>query len=384
MSTSERRVKYREIYEVLRKRIRTGEYRPGEQIPSLNQLCTAFNVSQITVRQAISALVNEGLLDRVQGKGNFVTSTPATPVTIALIFPHLYTDLETHPTAIFDRLYSIPLIGAIEQSTREQQVNLVLWIDDDDLATERAHLQRALNRQVDAAIVFYIGEYQNLDILNELRISGVPLVLIDRYPAGWTGNYVVTDSFAGAHQAVETLMHHGFTRIYFLAPQEQNSSTLSRIDGVIAQLRGRSVYTDDLIKVLASWTSTEVNQEACAVTHEIITREPGRFALFASNMQIFSGACKALQERYIDMSQVGLACFDTPPINMPADTTFIRVTQPLEQMGRESVRIVMEALAGRTESQQCALPPTVQLASNHGFISLLDDMAFSRPSPAKS
>lgn len=44
----------------------------GDAVPSERELCDRFGVSRMTVRQAIDALVNEGLLVREQGRGTFV------------------------------------------------------------------------------------------------------------------------------------------------------------------------------------------------------------------------------------------------------------------------------------------------------------------------
>lgn len=44
----------------------------GATIPSERELCEEFGVSRMTVRQAVDALVVEGLLERVQGRGTFV------------------------------------------------------------------------------------------------------------------------------------------------------------------------------------------------------------------------------------------------------------------------------------------------------------------------
>ncbi len=53
----------------------THELAVGEAIPSERLLCERFGVSRMTVRQAVDALVVEGLLHREQGRGTFVAPT---------------------------------------------------------------------------------------------------------------------------------------------------------------------------------------------------------------------------------------------------------------------------------------------------------------------
>lgn len=60
------------ISEKLREQIFSGEYSPGEQLPSEHQLMLQFDVSRITVRRAIANLVNQGLVVSHRGKGVFV------------------------------------------------------------------------------------------------------------------------------------------------------------------------------------------------------------------------------------------------------------------------------------------------------------------------
>lgn len=64
-------LKYVEVREFLHS-IATQELRPGDPVPSERELCDRFGVSRMTVRQAVDALVVDGLLQRVQGSGTFV------------------------------------------------------------------------------------------------------------------------------------------------------------------------------------------------------------------------------------------------------------------------------------------------------------------------
>lgn len=56
----------------MRRRIVTGEWPPGHQLPTLEQIAEEFGVSRVTVRQAAERLEREGLIWRHRGKGTFV------------------------------------------------------------------------------------------------------------------------------------------------------------------------------------------------------------------------------------------------------------------------------------------------------------------------
>jgi GntR family transcriptional regulator len=60
------------ISEQLRDRILTGQYQPGDRLPSEHQLMAEFEVSRITARRAIANLTQQGLVTVRRGKGVFV------------------------------------------------------------------------------------------------------------------------------------------------------------------------------------------------------------------------------------------------------------------------------------------------------------------------
>lgn len=64
---------YKEIYSSLRAKIYSGEYKPGDILPSENALCGRFGVSRETVRKSLKALENEGLIYSKMKVGYFVS-----------------------------------------------------------------------------------------------------------------------------------------------------------------------------------------------------------------------------------------------------------------------------------------------------------------------
>lgn len=65
---------YQQIKALITQSLQSGEWRPGELIPSEVELANRFKVSQGTVRKAIDELAAENLVVRRQGKGTFVAT----------------------------------------------------------------------------------------------------------------------------------------------------------------------------------------------------------------------------------------------------------------------------------------------------------------------
>lgn len=144
---------YRQIKSLLMQRLESGEWRPGEAIPSESELAVRFNVSQGTVRKAIDELAAENLLLRRQGKGTFVAS-------------------HDDPRAFFRFLRLVPLAGGIEQA---QSIPLECW---------RAKAGPEVARMLE----LNIGDPINI-VRRLLQFAGKPVVVDEIYlPGGIFGN----------------------------------------------------------------------------------------------------------------------------------------------------------------------------------------------------
>jgi GntR family transcriptional regulator len=67
---------YYQLYEILRKNILEGVWKPGDILPTETELLEKYELSRTTVRQSLDMLVNDGLIYRKRGLGSFV-SQPA-------------------------------------------------------------------------------------------------------------------------------------------------------------------------------------------------------------------------------------------------------------------------------------------------------------------
>lgn len=63
---------YRQVYDIIVRKVAQGQWRPGESLPSEQALAAELGVSQGTMRKVLDALTAEKLLERRQGKGTFI------------------------------------------------------------------------------------------------------------------------------------------------------------------------------------------------------------------------------------------------------------------------------------------------------------------------
>jgi len=66
---------YSRVSNIIYNKIISGHYEPGEKLPTEDELALSYGVSKITIRNALSRLETEGLINRIRAKGTFVTGT---------------------------------------------------------------------------------------------------------------------------------------------------------------------------------------------------------------------------------------------------------------------------------------------------------------------
>ena len=83
-----------QVFDQLREQILAGDWKPGDKLPSENELAAQFGVSRVTVRNALQKLSGLGLLETHFGEGSFVRGA-GTEAALNQLVPLLYLGRET-------------------------------------------------------------------------------------------------------------------------------------------------------------------------------------------------------------------------------------------------------------------------------------------------
>ena len=68
---------HRQIADEIAARVRAGEWKPGERVPTTDEFADEYGVSEATAYRALSLLIYSGLLRGESGRGRFVAERAA-------------------------------------------------------------------------------------------------------------------------------------------------------------------------------------------------------------------------------------------------------------------------------------------------------------------
>lgn len=209
-------IKFREIAENLKDRINSAVYKQGDTIPSEMQLIKEFNVSRITVRNALSLLVNDGYLGRSQGKGTVVLSRESKEsrlrkgLAFGVLSPDFSEDIPTDERTIVN--------GAILKHVTLWQANLSLFsfrTDDNQLDYMKEIVSRNM---VDGLFIGHFGKYNRpvIEWLKSIRLPFVQFSSVTLFEKKITCPLVAIDEIETLKQTLLQYKQRGIRRIHLL------------------------------------------------------------------------------------------------------------------------------------------------------------------------
>lgn len=227
--------KYERIIKGLLNKIETREWLPGEQILSERKLTELFEVSRVTVQHAVEELVERGVLEHVAGrKGTFVCSEPA-------LSDRKESRLIGVAVDDVSDMFGARILRGIEDCLWGRKYHTIICNADRNFRKVQEYFRSLSEQNIDGVIfspVIVEEGYAeaNLGIVEELRNSGRPFVLIDRTIPGLRENYVSTGHRDSSRLLVERFLESGHRKL-LLFTGLSCSSILEREQGFADALR---------------------------------------------------------------------------------------------------------------------------------------------------
>lgn len=285
-------------------------------------------------RAAVEAAVEElGYVPNTAARALAANRTDA----IALVVPE-------PETRFFAEPYFSDMLRGVGAALSDTEMQLLLIFAGNDRERRRLAEYLAAHR-VDGVLLVSVHADDPLpDLLAQLEI---PAVISGPRSAAETLTSVDSDNYGGARSAVEHLLSRGRGRIAHITGRLDVYGAQRRIDGYRDALRDAGHAPDEGLIEAGDFTE-EGGSRAMAA---LLARRPDLDAVFAASDVTAAGARQALREagRRIP-DDVALVGYDDSAIARHMEPPLTSVRQPIQEMGRSMIDLLLNEIADRRPS----------------------------------
>jgi LacI family transcriptional regulator len=235
---------------------------------------------------------------------------------------------------------------AAESRAFAENYNLVLYNTCDDIRREQFYIDSILQRSVDG--VLYVAARDESTTPAVLREAGIPVVAIDRVPAGHSGPCVVLDNVNAGRLAATHLLELGHTKIAHIGGPVYVQISKERLTGFRAALELSNRQVELTVEPAADWRI----ESGYIAAQRLLARQDGFTALFAAGDLLAIGAMRALREAGLrvpeDVSLIGLDDIDLGAYLSPPLTT---ISQSIARIAEAGMGLVLSIIQGKEVDQ---------------------------------
>lgn len=272
------RPKYRQVYDHLHTEIRQGRLQPGQALPTEVELIRSLGMSRNTVRQALAELENDGVIQRIQGRGTFVTTEQQRQArqqldVFALIAPQLREGF--YPS----------LVHGFEQASAGCQHQVVVSNSNNDVRHQGDLVLQMIDRSVGGvALVPATATTTPAYQIRQLQEHKIPVVFCHRTVEGVLAPCVTWSGREVGQKAGMALRELGHTRIGYLF-DHRSSLAIDYERGLRQAIEQHSSASGEVITVeYGKALSNKSASEAIAQALDAVLSGSGRpTAIFCGN-----------------------------------------------------------------------------------------------------
>jgi LacI family transcriptional regulator len=262
----------------------------------------------------------------------------------------------------FANQYFTKIIAGVTESLVDTPYQLIIAPTERSSREGYRAIQALADRQVDGIIA--VSPLVKSDWLEDFA-RRVPTVMLGRHDAAQNYDTVVGDDETGTRLVMDHLLGLGHSDIVHLAPDEAVTVDGSGTPHSIRQAGYLSAMRDaghqSLIRIERSDNSE--NGAYLATSQLLDAHVPT--AIFAGNDEPALGVLRALADRGLHRSVSVVGYDDTDAARHPL-ISLTSVAQSGTEMGRHSVELLMERIAGRTDSVHKVFAPELTVRASSG------------------
>lgn len=330
---------YLQLKEILKNRIKSGELKHGDKMPSLRKLCTEYQVSDITVRRTMKELVHEGHIYSEHGKGTFIATRERKNHTVsskrlALLLP-----------SITEHVFPEILRGA-EDVCHDRGYSLTVCNTDNDPKKQIKYLHKMDQEHIDGLIITPIKWHPvALEHYECLLVDKIPFVFVVRFlPEFNNVDHIVTDNILGGYLATSHLIKLGHTRIGFVSAAKHIISE-ERFAGYKKALNEANVSIEERLIKFGGMSDEKVGDE---VIKELLNEDIRPTAIFAYNDKISKEVYETAVEEGLKVPEdLALVGFDDSGIDRFMPISLTTVASPSYETGALGAKILLDRIEGK-------------------------------------
>lgn len=329
--------KYQKLKDYIIQMIKSKALNAGDKISSENELAEKFDISRHTIRQALSELVNEGWLYKVQGKGTFVNREPDVRLKSSKTIGVITTYLNDY---IFPAI-----IRGVYDVLSEKGYSIALNCTYNRHEKERLCLENLLEQNVAGLIVEPTRSAlpnPNIDLYKKFSALGIPILFIHGCYRELAYSYIVEDDTEAGYIATKHLIELGHERIagVFKIDDIQGHYRFSgfqkaHLEAGLTMSDFRIIWfeTDDLeIKLKAGGTHIQDLLSQCT-------------AVVCYNDQIALKVMDILREKELSIPEsISLVSFDDSQLALASEVKLTTVAHPKEKLGEEAAKAILNMI----------------------------------------
>lgn len=255
--------------------------------------------------------------------------------------------------------FSSALHRSIEDIAVKRGVLVLAGSSDEDEERERMLVSAFASRRVDGLII-QPSSHDHSYLLAERR-AGTAIVFVDRPPAFFDADTVLTDNVAGARRAIRHLLEHGHRRIGYLGDLRTIATAAERYQGYIEELSSHKVKLDETL-VKLDLRGVEKGE---AAVEDLLGRRNPPTALFTAQNLITIGAFRALRRRGLH-KKIALIGFDDILLADLLEPGITVIAQDPAGIGRTAAEVLFRRLDGNRSASEHLIVRTQMIARGSG------------------